>query len=114
MASAAEIAAMLHARTLAAQALGRSNPNPAVGAVVLDASGREIGVGATAAAGGAHAEIEALRAAGEAARGGTLVTTLEPCRHAGRTGPCTSAIVAAGITRVVYAVADPHDAAAGG
>jgi diaminohydroxyphosphoribosylaminopyrimidine deaminase / 5-amino-6-(5-phosphoribosylamino)uracil reductase len=114
MATPEEIAAMRRAIALAAHAVGRSNPNPAVGAVVLDASGAIVGEGATQQAGGAHAEIEALTAAADRARGGTLVVTLEPCRHLGRTAACTEAILAAGVRRVVYAVADPHDVAAGG
>jgi diaminohydroxyphosphoribosylaminopyrimidine deaminase/5-amino-6-(5-phosphoribosylamino)uracil reductase len=114
VATAAEHDAMREAVRRAREALGRSNPNPAVGAVVLDAAGQPAGAGATAPVGGPHAEIEALTAAGERARGGTLVVTLEPCRHTGRTGPCTDAIVAAGVGRVVYALPDPHDAAAGG
>lgn len=114
MASAAELAAMRRAIDLAASVLGTTNPNPAVGAVVLDASGAVVGEGATRPVGEAHAEIVALDAAGEQARGGTLVATLEPCRHVGRTGPCSAAIAAAGISRVVYAVPDPFEAAAGG
>src|SRR4051794_29810900 len=114
MASAAEQAAMQRAVALAAEAVGRTNPNPPVGAVVLDAGGNVVGEGATAPIGGAHAEVQALAAAGDRAAGGTLVVTLEPCRHTGRTGPCTAAIIAAGIQRVVFALADPHDVAAGG
>jgi diaminohydroxyphosphoribosylaminopyrimidine deaminase/5-amino-6-(5-phosphoribosylamino)uracil reductase len=112
--AARELAAMRRALDLAADAVGRSNPNPAVGAVVLDAAGDVVGAGATQPVGGAHAEVEALTAAGHTARGGTLVVTLEPCRHAGRTPPCTDAIVSAGVRRVVYALGDPHDVAAGG
>jgi diaminohydroxyphosphoribosylaminopyrimidine deaminase / 5-amino-6-(5-phosphoribosylamino)uracil reductase len=114
MATDAERAAMLRAVTLANTALGTSNPNPAVGAVVLDASGEVLAEGATRPAGQEHAEIVALAAAGDRARGATLVVTLEPCRHTGRTGACTDAIQAAGISRVVYAVSDPHDEASGG
>ena len=109
-----EITAMVRAIALAAEAVGQTNPNPAVGAVVLEAGGRVIGEGATQPVGGPHAEIEALAAAGTGARGATLVVTLEPCRHAGRTAACTDAILAAGVRRVVYALADPNDAAAGG
>jgi len=112
--AAHEAAAMRRAIALAGDAVGRTNPNPAVGAVVLDATGAVVGEGATQPVGGAHAEVEALTAAGASARGGTLVVTLEPCRHAGRTPPCTDAITAAGVRRVVYALADPHDLAAGG
>jgi len=114
MASTAETDAMRRAIALARTALGNTNPNPAVGAVVLDAAGSVAGEGHTQRAGGNHAEIEALTAAGDRARGGVLVTTLEPCRHEGRTGACTRAIVHAGIRRVVYAVGDPHDEAGGG
>lgn len=114
MATPAEAAAMQRAVELARGVLGTTNPNPAVGAVVLDRDGKTAASGATRPAGDAHAEIVALTAAGERAVGGTLVVTLEPCRHVGRTGPCTDAVVAAGITRVVYAVADPFAPAAGG
>jgi diaminohydroxyphosphoribosylaminopyrimidine deaminase/5-amino-6-(5-phosphoribosylamino)uracil reductase len=108
------VAAMGRAIELVAAVLGTTNPNPAVGAVVLDASGAVVGEGATQPAGGAHAEVMALRAAGAAANGGTLVVTLEPCRHTGRTAPCTDEILRAGLRSVVYAVADPHSPAAGG
>jgi diaminohydroxyphosphoribosylaminopyrimidine deaminase / 5-amino-6-(5-phosphoribosylamino)uracil reductase len=114
MATPAETAAMQRALTLAAEALGSTNPNPAVGAVVLSADGRIVGEGHTAPIGGPHAEIVALEAAGAEAAGGTVVVTLEPCRHVGRTGPCTEVIAAAGIRRVVFAVGDPHGEAAGG
>jgi diaminohydroxyphosphoribosylaminopyrimidine deaminase / 5-amino-6-(5-phosphoribosylamino)uracil reductase len=114
MATDVERTAMLRAVALASTALGVSNPNPAVGAVVLDAAGAVAGEGATRSVGHEHAEVVALAAAGAAARGATLVVTLEPCRHAGRTAPCTDAILDAGVARVVFAVADPHDAAAGG
>lgn len=93
---------------------GRTSPNPAVGAVILDAAGRLRGSGATAPPGGPHAEVAALKEAGEHARGGTAVVTLEPCDHHGRTGPCSRALIDAGIRRVVYAVADPSPTAAGG
>jgi diaminohydroxyphosphoribosylaminopyrimidine deaminase/5-amino-6-(5-phosphoribosylamino)uracil reductase len=105
---------MRRAIDLAEAALGIPNPNPAVGAVVLDANGQVVGEGSTAPIGGPHAEVVALAAAGQAAQNGTLFVSLEPCNHQGRTGPCTAAIVAAGITRVVYAVDDPHDDAGGG
>ncbi|MDT4917572.1 MAG: diaminohydroxyphosphoribosylaminopyrimidine deaminase [Pseudonocardiales bacterium] len=113
-ASEAEQAAMHRALALAELVRGRTSPNPAVGAVLIDAAGQLIGEGATAAAGGPHAEVVALAAAGEAARGATAVVTLEPCAHTGRTGPCTAALIAAGVTRVVYAVDDPNPEAAGG
>src|SRR5437764_2506753 len=114
MATPAEMTAMRRALALAAGVLGATNPNPAVGAAAIDPTGAVVGEGATGPAGGPHAEVEALAAAGERARAATLVVTLEPCRHVGRTPPCTEAILAAGVTRVVYAVADPHDVAAGG
>jgi diaminohydroxyphosphoribosylaminopyrimidine deaminase/5-amino-6-(5-phosphoribosylamino)uracil reductase len=113
-ASEAEEAAMHRALALAETVRGRTSPNPAVGAVILGPDGTLAGEGATAPAGGPHAEIVALRAAGPAARGGTAVVTLEPCAHTGRTGPCADALVAAGVERVIYAVTDPNPVAAGG
>ncbi|MDJ0394885.1 bifunctional diaminohydroxyphosphoribosylaminopyrimidine deaminase/5-amino-6-(5-phosphoribosylamino)uracil reductase RibD [Rhodococcus sp. G-MC3] len=95
-------------------ARGRTSPNPPVGAVVLDIAGRVVGVGSTQPPGGPHAEIVALTRAGDKARGGTAVVTLEPCNHVGRTGPCSRALIEAGISRVVYAVADPNPIAEGG
>ena len=106
--------AMTRAVELAARGLGRTAPNPVVGCVVLDAAGAVVGEGWHSRAGGPHAEIEALAAVGDAARGGTAVVTLEPCRHTGRTGPCTSALLAAGVARVVVAVPDPTETAGGG
>lgn len=114
MATPAETAAMQRALVLAASAVGSTNPNPPVGAVALSADGRIVGEGCTQQVGGAHAEVVALAAAAEAAADGTLVATLEPCRHVGRTGPCTDAIVAARVRRVVFAVGDPNGEAAGG
>ena len=90
----------------------RAVPNPWVGAVVVDRDGA-IHDGATHAPGGPHAEREALAAAGSAAAGGTLYCTLEPCAHTGRTGPCTDAIAAARIARVVVGLEDPDDHVAG-
>jgi diaminohydroxyphosphoribosylaminopyrimidine deaminase/5-amino-6-(5-phosphoribosylamino)uracil reductase len=113
-ATAAHEAAMRRAIALAARALGDTSPNPVVGCVVLDAAGEPVGEGFHAVAGGPHAEIVALREAGARARGGTLVVTLEPCDHQGRTGPCSSAVLAAGVRRVVYAVAEPGPIAGGG
>lgn len=110
----AEQAAMHRALALAETVRGVTSPNPAVGAVVLDADGHLVGEGATAPAGGPHAEVRALAMAGARAAGGTAVVTLEPCNHTGRTGPCTEALLAAGVRRVLYAVADPNPAAAGG
>ncbi len=95
-------------RALAAAATVRcaTSPNPWVGAVVRTPDGRMFH-GATEAPGGAHAEIVALRQAGDQARGATLYVTLEPCAHTGRTGPCTRAIIDAGISRVVVGIEDP-------
>ncbi|MBM7461068.1 bifunctional diaminohydroxyphosphoribosylaminopyrimidine deaminase/5-amino-6-(5-phosphoribosylamino)uracil reductase RibD [Rhodococcus coprophilus] len=93
---------------------GTTSPNPPVGAVILDASGQVAGVGATAPPGGPHAEVRALAAAGDRARGGTAVVTLEPCNHTGRTGPCARALVDAGIASVYYSVSDPNPIAGGG
>jgi diaminohydroxyphosphoribosylaminopyrimidine deaminase/5-amino-6-(5-phosphoribosylamino)uracil reductase len=114
MASPAEDAAMLRAIDLAARGLGGTSPNPVVGCVILDPAGSPVGEGFHAYAGGPHAEVEALARAGYSARGGTAVVTLEPCDHIGRTGPCTGALLAAGIARVVVAVADPDPVAGGG
>ena len=107
-------AAMRRAVALSAAGGEVTHPNPNVGAVVLDASGEVVGEGRHERAGGPHAEVLALTAAGDRARGGTVVVTLEPCAHTGRTGPCTGALVAAGVVRVVFAVAEPNAAAAGG
>ena len=84
----------------------RSRPNPWVGAVVVSREGK-VFVGATREPGNAHAEIVALQQAGDLAQGATLFSTLEPCSHTGRTGPCTEAIIKAGITRVVVGTQDP-------
>ncbi|MBV9514501.1 MAG: bifunctional diaminohydroxyphosphoribosylaminopyrimidine deaminase/5-amino-6-(5-phosphoribosylamino)uracil reductase RibD [Mycobacteriaceae bacterium] len=107
-------AAMRLASEHAEQVKGATYPNPPVGAVILDSSGEIVGVGGTEPTGGPHAEVVALRRAGGLANGGTAVITLEPCNHHGRTPPCVDALVAAGISRVAYAVADPNPAAAGG
>lgn len=111
-ATGAEQSAMLRAVALA-DGVVRPWPNPPVGAVVLDSAGREISRGWHERAGGPHAEVAALAAAGDSARGATLVVTLEPCRHRGRTGPCTEHVLASGISRVVYAVSDPTTAGGG-
>ncbi|MDE2371741.1 MAG: bifunctional diaminohydroxyphosphoribosylaminopyrimidine deaminase/5-amino-6-(5-phosphoribosylamino)uracil reductase RibD [Burkholderiales bacterium] len=102
---------LAEALTLAASAIGVSDPNPRVGCVIGDADGRVLGGGATQAAGQAHAEVMALRdaqAAGHDVRGATAWVTLEPCAHHGRTPPCCDALIAAGIARVVVALADPY------
>ena len=88
-------------------------PNPMVGCVVLN-GGQVVGEGWHERPGGPHAEVRALEAAGSAARGGIAVVTLEPCDHHGRTGPCSLALVEAGVSRVVFGLADPHAVAAGG
>ncbi|MCX5045207.1 bifunctional diaminohydroxyphosphoribosylaminopyrimidine deaminase/5-amino-6-(5-phosphoribosylamino)uracil reductase RibD [Aldersonia sp. NBC_00410] len=93
---------------------GTTSPNPPVGAVILDADGNTAGVGATLPPGGAHAEVSALAAAGERARGGTAVVTLEPCNHTGRTPPCAEALIDAGVAAVYFALADPNPLARGG
>lgn len=88
--------------------------NPRVGCVIVDADGRIIGEGYHRGAGTPHAEVEALRACGAASRGATAIVTLEPCRHHGRTGPCTQALIDAGVARVVFAQTDPTEIASGG
>ena len=92
---------------------GSVEPNPMVGAVVVR-DGRSVGIGHHERFGGPHAEVNALRQAGEAARGATLYLTLEPCCHHGKTPPCTDAVLAAGVGRVVAATADPFPKVAGG
>lgn len=109
-----DLDALRLALELSRAALGVATPNPPVGAVVLDAAGAVVGHGATERAGGRHAEAVALDEADHRARGGTLVATLEPCDHHGRTGPCTGRAIGAGVARVVYAVPDPTRAASGG
>ena len=108
-----ERAAMQRALDLARRGWGRVAPNPLVGAVVLSGDA-VVGEGYHAEYGGPHAEIVALQAAGERARGATLVVNLEPCAHHGKTPPCTDAIVKAGVTRVVAALSDPDPEARGG
>jgi diaminohydroxyphosphoribosylaminopyrimidine deaminase/5-amino-6-(5-phosphoribosylamino)uracil reductase len=104
---------MRRALALAERGRGLTSPNPIVGAVVVQNS-EIVGEGFHARAGGPHAEIVALEAAGARARGATLYVTLEPCNHAGRTPPCVAAIFAAGVTRVVAAAADPNPFVTGG
>lgn len=104
---------MARALELAWRGWGRVAPNPLVGAVVLS-NGAVVGEGWHAEYGDRHAEAVALHAAGDAARGGTLVVTLEPCHHQGKQPPCTAHVVASGITRVVAALADPNPVARGG
>ena len=105
---------MRDAIAAAERARGRTSPNPPVGCLILDAGGEVVGVGATEPPPGWHAEVVALRQAGERARGGTAVVTLEPCAHHGRTPPCTGALVAAGVRTVHYAVDEPNPVAGGG
>ncbi|GAB2906741.1 bifunctional diaminohydroxyphosphoribosylaminopyrimidine deaminase/5-amino-6-(5-phosphoribosylamino)uracil reductase RibD [Nonomuraea fastidiosa] len=109
-----DVAHMARAVELAGRGHGSTTPNPVVGCVVLDAAGQVAGEGYHAYAGGPHAEVVALAQAGERARGGTAYVTLEPCDHTGRTGPCSRALLDAGVARVVIAVSDPNPTAAGG
>src|ERR1700744_372201 len=104
---------MGRARELAETVRGQTSPNPAVGAVILATGGGGAGEGPPRPPGGPHAEVVALRAAGALARGGTAIVTLEPCAHTGRTGPCTEALIAAAVGRVIYAVDDPNPQPAG-
>ena len=101
--------AIEHAR----RGLGRTTPNPIVGACIVSDEGVVIGQGAHEFAGGPHAEVNALDEAGTDARGATLYCTLEPCSHTGRTGPCSDRIIAAGIRRVVAAMEDPFPLVSG-
>jgi diaminohydroxyphosphoribosylaminopyrimidine deaminase/5-amino-6-(5-phosphoribosylamino)uracil reductase len=109
---AADLRFMQLALALGRRSLGASAPNPAVGAVIVK-DGVIVGRGWTQPGGRPHAEVEALRRAGEAARGGTLYVTLEPCSHVGKTPPCANAVIAAGVTRVVSAIEDPTPEVAG-
>lgn len=110
----AEQAAMARALELAATPGVPLGPNPRVGCVLLADDGSTVAEGYHRGAGTAHAERDALDRAGDAARGATAVVTLEPCNHTGRTGPCSEALVAAGVRRVVFAQGDPNPVAAGG
>jgi diaminohydroxyphosphoribosylaminopyrimidine deaminase / 5-amino-6-(5-phosphoribosylamino)uracil reductase len=100
------------ALSLGRRGLGRTWPNPAVGAVIVK-DGEIVGRGWTQPGGWPHAEIEALRRAGEMARGATLYVTLEPCSHHGKSPPCADAVIASGIARVVSAMEDPNPEVAG-
>src|SRR6058998_3769805 len=113
--SGAEVAErfMRRAIELAEAGRGLTSPNPMVGAIVVTPAGEVVGEGFHARAGAPHAEVEALRAAGPRARGGTLYVTLEPCAHQGRTPPCVPTIAAAGVARVVVAVGDPNPLVSG-
>lgn len=105
---------MRRALTLAERGRGHVEPNPLVGAVVLDPAGHLAGEGWHQKYGQAHAEVNALAAAGGRARGGTLYVSLEPCCHHGKTPPCTDAVLASGVRRVVAAMTDPFPKVAGG
>ncbi|MCV2355575.1 bifunctional diaminohydroxyphosphoribosylaminopyrimidine deaminase/5-amino-6-(5-phosphoribosylamino)uracil reductase RibD [Paucibacter sp. B2R-40] len=116
-----DVSAMRHALALAEAAIGLSDPNPRVGCVIVAADGRLLGSGHTQAAGGPHAEVMALRDAQARGTdlqslqrfGATAFVTLEPCSHHGRTPPCCDALIAAGLSRVVAAIADPNPQVAG-
>lgn len=103
---------MRAALALAQRGLGQTYPNPSVGCVIVR-DGRVVGRGFTQPGGRPHAEVVALRAAGEAARGATAYVTLEPCCFTGKSGPCTEALIAAGIARVVVGATDPHEKVSG-
>jgi diaminohydroxyphosphoribosylaminopyrimidine deaminase/5-amino-6-(5-phosphoribosylamino)uracil reductase len=109
-----ELAAMRRALELAATPGVPLGPNPRVGCVLLAPDGSVVAEGHHRGAGTPHAEVDALTAAGDRARGATAVVTLEPCDHTGRTGPCSEALLAAGVARVVVAQLDPNPVAAGG
>jgi diaminohydroxyphosphoribosylaminopyrimidine deaminase/5-amino-6-(5-phosphoribosylamino)uracil reductase len=108
-----DVAFMRRALTLAKKGWGQTAPNPMVGAVIVK-DGTVVGEGFHSRYGEAHAEIEALRAAGARARGATVYVSLEPCNHVGKTPPCVDALIAAGVSRVVAATRDPSTVAAGG
>lgn len=110
--SAVDHGMMARALRLAEQGLWTTSPNPRVGCVLVR-DGQIVGEGWHAKAGEPHAEVHALRAAGEAARGATAYVTLEPCSHHGRTPPCAEALIAAGVSRVVAAMSDPNPLVAG-
>jgi diaminohydroxyphosphoribosylaminopyrimidine deaminase/5-amino-6-(5-phosphoribosylamino)uracil reductase len=114
MASAAETAAMRRAIALSAAGLGTTSPNPPVGCVLLDPRNRIVGEGYHERKGEAHAEAQALAAAGPLAADATAVVTLEPCNHQGRTPPCRQSLIDAGITRAVIAIIDPTSRGQGG
>ena len=105
---------MRRAIAISCAGLGTTSPNPPVGCVILDRDGRVVGEGYHQRAGEAHAEVNALTAAGGAARGGTAVVTLEPCNHHGRTPPCRQALIDGAVARVVIGIMDPTSTAQGG
>jgi len=107
--------AMQRAIALAEKGLGKTAPNPIVGALILDSKGAVVGEGFhDRGKNSDHAEVVAIKAAGERARGATIVVSLEPCNNTGTTAPCSQVIIDAGITTVVFAVSDPNPLAAGG
>ena len=107
--------AMQRAIALSEKGLGKTAPNPIVGAVIIDATGKIISEGFHDRMNSdEHAEVVAIKAAGNKAHGATIVVTLEPCNHTGKTGPCTQASIDAGISTVVFAVSDPNAIASGG
>ncbi|MSY98348.1 MAG: bifunctional diaminohydroxyphosphoribosylaminopyrimidine deaminase/5-amino-6-(5-phosphoribosylamino)uracil reductase RibD [Actinobacteria bacterium] len=105
---------MREALALAVLPDARCSPNPRVGCVLVGPGGEIVGRGHHVGAGLPHAEVNAIAAAGDLARGATAVVTLEPCLHIGRTGPCAQALIEAGVSQVIYAQADPTDLAGGG
>jgi diaminohydroxyphosphoribosylaminopyrimidine deaminase / 5-amino-6-(5-phosphoribosylamino)uracil reductase len=114
MATDAELAAMRRAIAISAAGIGTTSPNPPVGCVILSRAGTLAGEGFHERKGEAHAETQALAAAGPLARGATAVVTLEPCNHLGRTPACRQALIDAGISRVVIALMDPTSRGEGG
>src|SRR5210317_1892848 len=112
MFSATDCAHMARALQLAARGAYSAHPNPVVGCVLVN-DGEVVGEGWHEKAGEAHAEINALQAAGDRAKGATAYVTLEPCAHTGRTPPCANALVEAGISKVVAAMRDPHGQVSG-
>ena len=107
--------AMQRAIALSEKGLGKCAPNPIVGAVIIGANGKVVGEGFhDRMSSKDHAEVVAIRSAGDLAKGATMVVTLEPCNHTGSTGPCTQAIIDSGISTVVFAVKDPNAVASGG
>ena len=107
--------AMQRAIALSEKGLGKTAPNPIVGAVIIDSTGKIIAEGFhDRTQSDDHAEVVAIKAAGDQTQGATIVVTLEPCNHIGKTGPCTQAIIDSGISTVVFAVSDPNSIASGG
>ncbi|QHQ40698.1 bifunctional diaminohydroxyphosphoribosylaminopyrimidine deaminase/5-amino-6-(5-phosphoribosylamino)uracil reductase RibD [Microbulbifer hydrolyticus] len=104
---------MARAIQLAERGIFTTMPNPRVGCIIADAAGNIVGEGWHKRAGEGHAEVEALRDAGDAARGNIAYVTLEPCSHSGKTGPCADALIAAGVARVVFGMEDPNPSVSG-